>query len=84
MITSIRSDEKVEELLKSIYDNYINYVKKNYLFTIGSIIDIKVFKDEVNRICKNLWVFFKMEISVKRNEDIFSQQTNRWIGIRIK
>lgn len=31
-ITSIRSDDKVETLLKDVYEAYINYVKKNYLF----------------------------------------------------
>lgn len=54
MISSIRSDEKIDDLLKLIYENYLNYVKKNYLFNVGNVIDVKVFKDEVDRICRSL------------------------------
>jgi hypothetical protein len=37
-----------------VYQAYLNYVKKNYMFAVGDIIDVKPFKDEVVKLLKEL------------------------------
>ncbi len=53
-ITSIRADEKAEAVLKEVYEAYLNFVKKNYLFTVGEIIDVRAFKEKVGDVVKGL------------------------------
>jgi hypothetical protein len=52
LICTIRSDESGENALNSIYELYINYVKKNYMYKPGETIKIEKFDEEVRKVLK--------------------------------
>jgi hypothetical protein len=41
---------KIQKTMDQIYDTYYNYVKKNYLFNVGDVIDIKIFQEKVKNL----------------------------------
>lgn len=54
LVTSVRTDNAPELALNSIYDHYINHVKKNYLYKVGDLIRVNRFEEEVRKVLKGL------------------------------
>ena len=44
LVTSVRNDNNPELVLNNIYENYINLVKKNYLYKVGEPIKVSRFE----------------------------------------
>lgn len=54
LVTSVRNDSAAEIALNNLYENYINHVKKNYLYRVGELIKINKFDEEVRKILQQL------------------------------
>jgi len=54
LVTSVRTDNAPELALNSLYDHYINNVKKNYLYKVGDLIRVSRFEEEVRKVLKLL------------------------------
>lgn len=50
----MRGDNSPDIALASLYENYINLVKKNYLYQPGHPIKVARFEEEVRKILKIL------------------------------
>jgi len=48
------NDNSPDDALGKLYDNYLNNVKRNYLYRPGQLIKVAKFDEEVRRILKNL------------------------------
>jgi len=65
LVTSVRTDNAPELALNSLYDHYINNVKKNYLYKVGDLIRVSRFEEEVRKVLKLLdekWWFLHLTI----------------------
>jgi hypothetical protein len=56
LVTSVQTqnDNASEEALTRLYDNYINLVKRNYLYRPGELVRVARFEEEVRKILKTL------------------------------
>lgn len=54
LVTSVLFDNAPEEALNRLYENYLNLVKRNYLYRPGELVRVVKFEEEVRRILKGL------------------------------
>lgn len=54
LVTSVLFDNAPEEALNRLYENYLNLVKRNYLYRPGELVRVVRFEEEVRRILKGL------------------------------
>ena len=54
LLTSLLPEKQVDVAMKNLYDAYINYVKRNYMYKHGNIIRISKFNVEVHKILEDL------------------------------
>lgn len=54
LITNVRPDNSAELALNSLYDLYLNHVKRNYLYKVGDLIKVAKFEEEVRKVLRTL------------------------------
>lgn len=54
LVTSVRPDAGPETALNTLFEHYINLVKKNYLYKPGQPIRVAKFEEEVRKVLKSL------------------------------
>lgn len=54
LVTSVMNDNSPDEALNRLYENYLNNVKRNYLYRPGDLIKVIKFDEEVRKILKAL------------------------------
>lgn len=54
LVTSVMNDNNPDDALGKLYENYLNNVKRNYLYRPGQLIKVVKFDEEVRKILKTL------------------------------